>query len=241
MPLKATQKVHINLRYLSHTLYQYKEYDLERKYEVDYLIPASVQSVTKNKARIYIPLTDHVLYLNKFDIERYVSVIAASDAIIVDDIMLSKHKCITGLQLPHNWDSLSPEETMALMDAHTEAVLNTIYDHSPSASSQVSLASHPSIHEPNDEARAPITFFDNEDADHEYANMTYNGDTPSNASTAASSWTSDTPSVRDFEDYEEYPSPNDPFDAAGMEALLEYEFQQDMLLLANLELNRSHS
>ena len=75
--------------------------------------------------------------------------------------------------------------------------------------------------------------------------MNSNDDTrntpPSNASTAASSWTSDTPSVRDFEDYGEYPSPNDSFDAAGMEALLEYEFQQDMLLLANLELNSSHS
>jgi hypothetical protein len=241
MPLKATQKVFVNLRYLSHTLYQYREYDLERKYEVDYLIPAFVQSVTKNRAKIYIPLTDHVMDLNKFDIGRYVSETAASDAIIVDEALMRKHQCIISLQLPHDWDTLSPEETMGLMDTHTDAVLNTIHEHSPSASTSVSLAGFTSIHEPNDEARTPITFFNYEDTDHEYVNITYNGDTPSNASTAASSWMSDTPSVRDFEDYEDFPSPNDPFDAAGMEALLEYEFQQDMLLLANLELHSSHS
>jgi hypothetical protein len=153
---------------------------------------------------------------------------------------MRKHQCILTLQLPHDWDTLSPEETMDLMDTHTDAVLNTIYEYPPSASTSVSLADT-SIHEPNDEAPIPIIFPDNEDTDHEYANITYNGDTPSNASTAASSWTSDTPSIRDFEDYLDFPSPNDPFDAAGMEALLEYEFQQGMLLLANLELHSSHS
>ena len=78
---------------------------------------------------------------------------------------------------------------------------------------------------------------DNEDADHNYANMTYNGDTPSNASTPVSLWSSDTPSDKDFDDYDDFTSPNDPVDAAGMEALLEYEFQQGMLLFARLELH----
>ena len=78
---------------------------------------------------------------------------------------------------------------------------------------------------------------DNEDTDHHFEDYPYNGDTPSNTSTPVSLWSSDTPSVRDFEDYEDFPSPNDPFDAAGMEALLEYEFQQSMLLFARLELH----
>ena len=242
MPLKATQKVFVNLRYLSHTLYQFKEYDLERKYEVDYVIPAFVQTVTKTKAKINIPLTDHEVYLNKFDITRYVTTDVTSTTILVDEALMRKHHCILNLQLPPDWDNLSPAETMDLLDSHTDAFLSTIDEFPPDASISVSLAL-PSILEPNNEAPSPIMFpntDDNEDADdadHNYANMTYNGDTPSNASTPVSLWSSDTPSDKDFDDYDDFPSPNDPFDAAGMEALLEYEFQQGMLLFARLELH----
>ena len=64
----------------------------------------------------------------------------------------------------------------------------------------------------------------------------HNGDTITDTSTAASSWQSESPSIRDFDDYDDFPTPNDPFDEAGMEALLEDEFQQSMMLLANLQL-----
>ena len=65
----------------------------------------------------------------------------------------------------------------------------------------------------------------------------HNGDTLTDASSAASSWQSDTPLLRDFDDYDDFPAPHDSFDEAGMKALLEDEFLQSMMLLANLQLS----
>ena len=241
--LQPGQAVFVNLRYLSHTLYQFSEYDLDNKYEIDYLIPASVQAITKTKARITIPLTDHVISPNKFDIQRYVTSVATPPAVIVDAALLRKHQCILKLQLPHDWDALSTQDTIELMDSHTEPVLNTINETPNPFESALSLPLE--TVEPNDEATTPAVLpSDDEDdeSDHQDWNDVYhNGDTSTDASSVASSWQSDTPSLRDFEDFHEYPSPNDLFDEAGMQALLEVEHLHSILPPCRLKDNEHYT
>ena len=117
------------------------------------------------------------------------------------------------------------------MDSHTEPVLNTINETPNPFESALSLPLE--TVEPNDEATTPAVLpSDDEDdeSDHQDWNDVYhNGDTSTDASSVASSWQSDTPSLRDFEDFHEYPSPNDLFDEAGMQALLEAEHLHSIL------------
>ena len=229
MTLQPGQEVFINIRYLSHTLYQFIDYDLPSKYETDYLIPASVQLVTRTKARITIPLTDHELILNKYDIQRYVSTVVIPPAITVDAALLRRHQCIVQLQLPDDWDALNTEDTMSLMDAHESAILNNINTTFVPPSEAFAF----SIQAPNEDAMSPIVSQANEDED-EYQEMdlSRNGDTPTDASSVASttSSSSNNPLPQDFEDYYDYPSINvETFDEAGMQALLEEEYLQSLI------------
>jgi hypothetical protein len=228
MILQLAQEIFVNLRYLSHTLYQFIDYDLPSKYQIDYLIPGSVQSVTKTKARITIPLTDHVLALNKYDIQRYVTSVVTPPAVMVDAALIRKHQCILKLQLPDDWDALNTEDTMSLMDAHIDAVLNNINTTSASPVEASAL----SVQAPRENATSPLAFQANDDEDeHQEMDLERNGDTPTDANSVASStsWSTDTPSPQDFEDYYDYPPPNETFDEAGMQALLEEEYLQSLI------------
>ena len=80
---------------------------------------------------------------------------------------------------------------------------------------------------------SPIVSQANEDED-EYQEMDLrrNGDTPTDASSVASttSSSSNTPLPQDFEDYYQYPSIDvETFDEAGMQALLEEEYLQSLI------------
>ena len=114
------------------------------------------------------------------------------------------------------------------MDAHMEAVLNNINTTFASPSEAFAL----SIQAPREDAMSPVAFqYDDDEDDHqEYMDLSRNGDTPTDASSVASStsWQSDTPSPRDFEDYHDFPYPNEMFDKAGMQALLEEEYLHNL-------------
>ena len=117
---------------------------------------------------------------------------------------------------------------MSLMDAHEDAVLNNINTTFASPSEAFAL----SIQAPHEDAMSTIAFQADDDEDeHQEMDLTRNGDTPTDASSLASatSWSSDTPSPRDFEDYYDYPPINETFDEAGMQALLEEEYLQSLI------------
>ena len=46
---------------------------------------------------------------------------------------------------------------------------------------------------------------------------------------------SDTPSPRDFEDYHDFPYPNEMFDKAGMQALLEEEYLNNLTFIVHAQ------
>jgi hypothetical protein len=173
-----------------------------------------------------------VINPNKFDIQRYVTTTATPPAVVIDAVLLRKHPCILKLQLPHDWDTLSQQDTMDLMDSHDEAVLNTINETYPTFAS-LPAAFALSIQAPRDDAMIPMILYDDDDDDdHQELDLSRNGDTPTDASSVASStsWQSDTPLPRDFEDYYDFPYPNDMFDKAGMQALLEEEYLNHNLM-----------
>ena len=80
---------------------------------------------------------------------------------------------------------------------------------------------------------SPIVSQANEDEDeHQEMDLSRNGDTPTDASSVASttSSSSNNPLPHDFEDYYDYPSINvETFDEAGMQALLEEEYLQSLI------------
>ena len=79
---------------------------------------------------------------------------------------------------------------------------------------------------------SPIVSQANEDEDeHQEMDFSRNGDTPTDASSVASttSSSSNNPLPQDFEDYHDYPPINEIFDEAGMQALLEEEYLQSLI------------
>ena len=83
----------------------------------------------------------------------------------------------------------------------------------------------------------PIVFHDDDDDDHQELDLRRTGDTPTDASSVASStsWQTDTPSPRDFEDYHDFPYPNEMFDKAGMQALLEEEYLSNLTFIVHAQ------
>ena len=115
------------------------------------------------------------------------------------------------------------------MDAHENAILNNINTTFVPPSEAFAF----SIQAPNEDAMSPIVSQANEDEDeHQEMDLSRNGDTPTDASSVASttSSSSNNPLPQDFEDYYQYPSIDvETFDEAGMQALLEEEYLQSLI------------
>ena len=118
-PLKLNQQLLLNVRHLSHTLYQFKQYSLPDKYQRDYLVPAFVQQVSPKNVTVTIPLLDHQLRISPYDIYRYTVVTPSSNATIVDESLLHQHPCIQTLSLPSNWDQMTDQDASDLLDSYS--------------------------------------------------------------------------------------------------------------------------
>ena len=124
VPVKVNDKLYVDLRWLSHTLYQFKQLKLEDKYSRRWLFPATVTSVSRNryKAKIASALMDGEYEISTRELQMWCY---SSEAdipqpyTVLDDTFMRTHAYIRTLSLPENWDSLTDDQAAKLMDNYT--------------------------------------------------------------------------------------------------------------------------
>ena len=117
-------KAYLDLRWQSHTLYQFKELDLPDKYATSYYLPILVTSATKRAIQVLCPLLNNSTL--QMDQATYTQYVCSSDTrlsphVVITHALLDTHPSILTLNFPPNWSQLqvSSEEYINLFDPIT--------------------------------------------------------------------------------------------------------------------------
>ena len=110
------QTLYFNIRHFSHTLYQFRQYDLPNKYSTTYLMSSTVTTVSKHKLTLVVPLLDSSISFTRMQTLQYVTATPAATDCILTDSLLKQHPCVRDLDLPPNWDQLDDAQTAHFLD-----------------------------------------------------------------------------------------------------------------------------
>ena len=110
------QTLYFNIRHFSHTLYQFRQYDLPNKYSTTYLMSSTVATVSKHKLTLVVPLLDSSISFTRMQTLQYVTATPAATDCILTDSLLKQHPCVRDLDLPPNWDQLDDAQTAHFLD-----------------------------------------------------------------------------------------------------------------------------
>jgi hypothetical protein len=110
------QTLYFNIRHFSHTLYQFRQYDLPNKYSTTYLMSSTVTTVSKHKLTLVVPLLDSSISFTRMQTLQYVTDTPAATDCILTDSLLKQHPCVRDLDLPPNWDQLDDAQTAHFLD-----------------------------------------------------------------------------------------------------------------------------
>ena len=121
VPVKVGDQLYIDLRWLSHTLYQFRKLKLEDKYSRRWLFPATVTSISRNKrkATVTSAIMDGQYEIDARELQMWTY---AADAdipqphTIMDDTFMRRNAYIRRLELPQGWDSLTSDQAAKLLD-----------------------------------------------------------------------------------------------------------------------------
>ena len=124
VPVKVGDQLYIDMRWLSHTLYQFRKLKLEDKYSRRWLFPALVTAISRNrrKATVTSAVMDGQWEIDTRELQMYTY---AADAdipqphTIMDDSFMQRNAYIRQLELPQGWDSLTPDQAAKLLDPFT--------------------------------------------------------------------------------------------------------------------------
>ena len=112
----VSQSLYFNIRHVSHTLYQFKQYDLPNKYTTNYLMPATVVVVSKHKLTLDMTLLSSSISFTRMQALQYVIVTPAAADCVLTDGLLQQHPCVQNLNIPPNWDELDSAQTTHYLD-----------------------------------------------------------------------------------------------------------------------------
>ena len=124
VPVKIGANIYLDLRWLSHTLYQFKRLKLVDKYSRRWLFPAVVTAISRNKRKATIKsvLLDGEWEIDARELEMY-SFQSEADIpqpyTVIDDEFMTRNAYLRRLELPQGWDSLPSDQAAKLMDPFT--------------------------------------------------------------------------------------------------------------------------
>ena len=115
-------KAFLDLRWLSHTLYQFKELDLPDKYNTSYYLPILVTKATQKVIHILCQLLDTTLAIDQSDYTMYVcsTETLLRPYIVINKALMETHPSIRTLDLPDNWNQIleNPQNYRHLFDPY---------------------------------------------------------------------------------------------------------------------------
>ena len=122
--LSIDQTIYVDLRWLSHSVYQLKQMRLVNKYERRWLFPATVTELSRNKcvATIESTLMESQWKIDRRTLEMWTYATEAEipqPYTVLDKTFVDTHTYVRDLALPDNWDNLSDEQAAALMDPYS--------------------------------------------------------------------------------------------------------------------------
>jgi hypothetical protein len=126
IPLAKGATIYVDLRLLSHTLYQFKKLKLDDKYSRRWMFPATVTAISRNKCEAEITSTvmDETWNIDTRELQMYCYTSEADipqPHTVMDEEFMRRNSYIRHLQLPQNWDSLTTQQAARLMDDFSHA------------------------------------------------------------------------------------------------------------------------
>ena len=124
VPVKIGATIYIDFRWISHTLYQFKQLKLVDKYSRRWLFPAVVTAISRNKRKAMITsvLLDGEADIDARELKMY-SFQSEADIpqpfTVIDDEFMQRNAYLRHLVLPQGWDNLSDDDAAKFMDPYT--------------------------------------------------------------------------------------------------------------------------
>ena len=123
VPVQLRSTIYVDLRLLSHTLYQFRKLKLEDKYSRRWMFPAQVTGISRNKCKAIITSTllDGKWTIDTREFQMYCY---ASEAdipqphTVLDDEFMRRNAYIRTLELPQGWDDLTEDQAAKLLDPY---------------------------------------------------------------------------------------------------------------------------
>ena len=121
IPLAVGATIYVDLRLMSHTLYQFRKLKLDDKYSRRWMFPATVRSISRNKrkATITSAVMDDTIEIDTRELQMYCYTSAADipqPHTVMDEEFMRRNAYIRHMQLPRGWDNLTDKQVAHFLD-----------------------------------------------------------------------------------------------------------------------------
>ena len=121
IPLRVGATIYVDLRLMSHTLYQFKTLKLDDKYARRWMFPATVKAISRNrrKATITSAVMDETIEIDTRELQMYCFTSEADipqPHTVMDEEFMRRNAYIRHMQLPQGWDNLTDNQATHFLD-----------------------------------------------------------------------------------------------------------------------------